>query len=239
MSTGPLTSTHRHLGAALDELSAAAVHACPDELLSVLTMCEGAARRLDQITVVAVATLERSGTFVERGYSSTAAALGDLLGWERFEARRRVTAAEQVCPRLGLDGTPRPARLAATAAVFAAGQASLRHVETIARVLGTAAAQRLTPEIWAGAETQLAAKTAEYTPTELHTWGTALVEALDQDGAEPDDRPPAQVNELHLSRHRNGGGRIKGRFDDAAMYDAIATVIDAHARPVTGEDERT
>ncbi|MDN5750896.1 MAG: 13E12 repeat family protein, partial [Pseudonocardia sp.] len=205
MPTGPLVTAHRHLGAALEELRAAAAHACPDELLSVLTMCEGAARRLDQITVDAVATLERSGTFAERGYSSAAGALGDLLGWERFEARRRVTAAEQVCPRLGLDGTPHPARLAATAAVFAAGQASLRHVESISRVLGTAAAQRLTPGVWAGAEAQLAARTAEYTPTELQTWGTALVEALDQDGPEPDDRPPAQVNELHLTRHRNGG----------------------------------
>jgi hypothetical protein len=34
--------------------------------------------------------------FAERGYRSTAGALTDLLGWERFEARRRVVAAEQV-----------------------------------------------------------------------------------------------------------------------------------------------
>lgn len=240
MQAGPLVATHRRLGAALDELCAAAAAASPKELLSVLTLCEGVARRLDRITVDAVSTLERSGTFVERGYTSAAAALGDLLGWERFEARRRVTVAEQVCPRRGLDGAPRPARLSATAAVFAAGQASLRHVEAVARVLGTVAAQRLAPEVWAAAETQLAAKTAEYTPTELQTWGTALVEALDQDGAQPDDRPPAQVNELHLSRHRSGmGGRITGHFGEAAMFDAIAAVIDAHAKPVTGDEERT
>ncbi|WP_344017039.1 HNH endonuclease signature motif containing protein [Pseudonocardia xinjiangensis] len=58
------------------------------------------------------------------------------------------------------------------------------------------------------------------------------MEALDEDGPEPDDRPPALVNELHLVRHRGkAGGALKGRFDDAAMFDAIATVIDAHARP--------
>lgn len=68
----------------------------------------------------------------------------------------------------------------------------------------------------------------------------ALIETLDQDGAEPVDRPPAEVNELHLTRHRNGsGGRIAGRFDDAAMIDAIATVVDAKSAPVTGDDERT
>ena len=78
-----------------------------------------------------------------------------------------------------------------------------------------------------------------YTPTELHAWGTALVEALDQDGAEPDDRPPAQVNELLLTRLPGGGGKIKGRFDDAAMFDAIATVIDAKAKPLTGDDDRS
>ena len=209
-----------------------------DELLSVLTICEGATRRLDQVAVAAVATLERRGTFTERGYKSAAGALGDLLGWERFEARRRVVAAEHICPRTGLDGTTLPARLPATAAGFTAGQASLRHVEVIARVLASAPACRLAPEVWAGAEVQLAAKAAEYTPSELQAWGTALVEALDQDGAEPDNRSPAQVNELHLIRHHHGGGRLTGRFDDAAMFDAIAVVIDAKAKPLTAEDDR-
>jgi len=80
--------------------------------------------------------------------------------------------------------------------------------------------------------------TALATPSELQTWGAALDEALDQDGAEPDDRPPVQVNELHLTRIASGGGKIRGHFDDAAMFDAIATVVNAKARPVTGDDER-
>jgi hypothetical protein len=224
----------------VNELCAAAeVGATDEELLSVLTLCERMTRRLDQLVVGAVCTLERRGSFAERGYKSGAAALGDLLGWERFEARRRMTAAEQACPRLGLDGTALPARLAATAEVFAAGRASLRHVEVIATVLATVAADRLTPQVWAGAEAQLAAKTSVYTPAELYSWGVALVEALDQDGPEPDDRPPAQVNELHLVRHRDkAGGTVKGRFDDAAMFDAIATVVDAKAAPRTAADDR-
>ena len=76
--------------------------------------------------------------------------------------------------------------------MFAAGRASLRHVETVARVLGSDAAARLSPQQWAGAEEQLAAKADVFTPSELQAWGTALVEALDQDGEEPDDRPPAR-----------------------------------------------
>jgi hypothetical protein len=238
MSGASLTTAHRLLLQAVDALGEAADLGSDTELVSVLTLCEGVTRRLDRVAVDAVAVLERRGAFAERGYKSASAALSDLLGWERFDARRRVVVAEQVTSRVGLDGAPLPARLPATATVFAAGATSLRHVEVIAGVLGTAAAARLSPEQWAGAEEQLAAKAHAYTPSELQAWGTTLVEALDQDGAEPDDRPPAAVNELHLSRLPSGGGKIKGRFDDAAMFDAIASVIDAKARPLTGDDDR-
>ena len=34
-------------------------------------------------------------------------------------------------------------------------------------------------------------------------------------------------------------GSCKGRFDDAGMFDAIATVIDAHAKPLTADDDRS
>jgi Domain of unknown function (DUF222)/HNH endonuclease len=236
----PLVSARRLLAEAVDALGTAAGNGAGDEeLLSVLAVCEATGRRLDKVVVDTVAALQRRGTFTDRGYKSTAAALADLLGWERFEARRRTVAAEQVTPRTGLDGAPLPARLPATAVVFAAGRASLRHVEVIARVLATRSAQRLSPQTWAAAEGQLAAKAGLYTPAELNAWGAALVEALDQDGAEPDDRPPAQVNELHLTRTATGGGRLTGRFDDAAMFDAIATVLDAKAKPLTGDDDRT
>ena len=238
MSGASLATAHCLLLQAVDALGEAAGLGSDAELMSVLTLCEGVTRRLDRVTVDALAALERRGVFAERGYKSAAAALSDLLGWERFEARRRVVAAEQVTPRVGLDGAPLPARLPATAMVFAAGATSLRHVETIARVLGSDAAGRLSPQQWAGAEAQLAAKADVYTPSELQAWGAALVEALDQDGEEPDDRPSVGVNELHLTRSPSGGGKIKGRFDDAAMFDAIAAVVDAKARPLTGDDDR-
>jgi hypothetical protein len=82
--------------------------------------------------------------------------------------------------------------------------------------------------VWAGAEAQLAEKAGEYTPRELQVWGTALVELLDQDGADPDEREPEPVNELHLTPNANGiGGKITGRFDSAALYGAIAAAVDA------------
>ena len=100
----------------------------------------------------------------------------------------------------------------------------------MARVLGSDAAGRLDPQRWAGAEAQLAAWIPECTPNELQARGEQLLEALDADGPEPDDRPEPWVNELYLQRNRGGGGgRLVGRFDDAAMFDAIATLVDAQA----------
>jgi hypothetical protein len=240
VSEAPLEVVSRLFAQAVAALRAAAgPGASAAELLGVLTIGEGVRRGLDQAGVAALADLERRGTFAERGYRSSAAALGDLLGWDRGEARRHLSAAEHVGPRVGLDGAVLPARLPATATAFAAGAASLRHVEVVARVLGSDAAGRLDPQRWAGAEQQLAAWIPECTPTELQARGEQLLEALDADGPEPDERPEPSVNELHLQRHRTGGGRLVGRFDDAAMFDAIATVVDAQAAPRTAEDDRT
>ncbi|MDN5916178.1 MAG: HNH endonuclease, partial [Pseudonocardia sp.] len=47
-------------------------------------------------------------------------------------------------------------------------------------------------------------------------------------------------NDLRITRHRDRpGGKITGRFDDAAMFDAIATAVDAKSKPLTSDDERT
>jgi hypothetical protein len=110
VTDSPVATAHRLLVEAVDALAAAVESGAAGdaELLSALTVCEGATRRLDRLTLATIATLQRRGTFAERGYKSTAAGLADLLGWEVFGARRQVHAADQVCPRIGLDGTALP-----------------------------------------------------------------------------------------------------------------------------------
>ena len=137
VTESPSAAAQRLLVQAADALLDAAGSGSDAELVALLGTCESVVRRLDRVTVDAVAALDRRGVFAEHGYRSPVQALSDLLGWERFEARRRVVAAEQVTPRTGLDGAVQPARLAATAEVFAAGRTGLRHVEVIARVLGS------------------------------------------------------------------------------------------------------
>ena len=108
------------------------------ELLRVGAAVERAAQ---QVGVHAVAALRRRGVFAQLGQRPVTA-LADLLGIEHVEARRVVIAAEQVIPRVDLQGQVLPAELPATADAFAAGTASLRHVEVIARLMGGAAAAR-------------------------------------------------------------------------------------------------
>ena len=239
MTESPLAAAQRLCTQAVAALREATRVGSAAERMSVVQLCEGMTRQLDQVVVATVAELDRDGVFAERGYRSPTQALCDLVGWERSEAHRRTTAAEQVVPRVGLDGSVLPARLSATAEVFAAGRTGLRHVEVIARLLGSRAAGRLSPEQWADAEVQLAGWAGDYTPTELQKWGTALIDLLDQDGEAPDDRPRPLCNELVVSRLPGGGGKLKGRFEDAAMFDAIAAVLDAHARPLTADDDRS
>jgi hypothetical protein len=166
-----VAAAHHHLAEALDELRQAAESglASDGELLSVLTVSEGLTRQLEHLTVTTTATLQRRSAFAERGYKDTTGALSDLLNCDRFEAYRRVIGAEQACERIGMDGTVVPAALPATAKVFAAGQASLRHVNVIAGLLGTAAAGRLTDGQRAGVEEQLAGLASEYRPAHYAT----------------------------------------------------------------------
>ena len=175
MSDRSLEVAGRLFSQAVEVLRDAAGQAASEaDLLGVLTLGEGVRRALDQAGVAALADLERRGTFSERGYRSSAAALADLLGWERADARGHLSAAEHVRPRVGLDGTPLPARLPATAAVFDAGAASMRHVEVVARVLGSDAAGRLDPQRWMAAEAQLASWIPDCAPHELHARGEQL-----------------------------------------------------------------
>ena len=152
-----------------------------------------------------MADLNRRGAFTALG-QRTVHGLADLLGIEPAHARRLVIAADNVGPRVDLQGQQLPPLLPATATVFAAGQASLAHVQVIAALMASATAAHLTPDLAAGAEEQLAAQITHFTPAQLRTWGQQLLELLDQDGAEPDDRDPEPVNDLRLTPNPRGPG---------------------------------
>ena len=238
MDTDQLAAPEELLQGAAELLSDLDPAATDQELIDRLRFVAEVERAAQRCAVTTLAVLTQRGVFAARGQRPDTA-LVDLLGLEPVEARRVVTAAEHVCPRTDLQGQQLPARLPVTAEAFHAGRAGLRQVEVIARLMTSPPATRLDPATWAGAEAQLAERVDDYTPSQLRTWGTQLLELLDQDGPEPEDPTPGDGNELLFGRDRRGnGGWLKARYTDAAMYDLIATLIDAKATPLTTDDHR-
>ena len=204
------------------------------ELLRVGAAVERAAQR---VGVQAVAALQRRGVFAQLGQRPVTA-LADLLGIEHVEARRVVTAAEQVVPRTDLQGQVLPARLPATADAFAAGHGQRAARRSHRPADGRGGRDPAVPRD--PGERGAAARRAgrQLHPDRAARLGHPAAHLLDQDGARPDDRDPREGNELRLTRDPHGGGWLKGRFTDAAMYDQIAALIDAKSAPLTADDRR-
>nr|MBA2322579.1 DUF222 domain-containing protein [Pseudonocardiales bacterium] len=149
-------------------------------------------------------------------------------------ARRLVATATAVFPT-SLSGRPLEPKLAATAMALGGYEIDQAHAEVIERVLSSDAARRIGPEYWAGAEAQLADWARVYRPDELAHLARQLIDTLDQDGSPPEDESP-QVNELHMTKLRGGGGRIKGQLD-AATFEVLARAVRASLAPEADEQK--
>ncbi|MFP5020107.1 HNH endonuclease signature motif containing protein [Pseudonocardia phyllosphaerae] len=241
MPSDRLANAHRLLTEAMSTLAAAAgPGADAADRLSVLTLCAGVRRQADQLTVSTLADLDREGAFADRGYRSADAALSDLLGVDRRDAKRFTRAAEHVHRRTDATGATLPPALPATAEQFAEGRIGLAHVDVIATAMSSHAAQRVPAEALAAAERQIAEHAACFTPNELRSFAVGLIDELDENGPDPDDEPAPDLNTLQVVANRSGaGGRITGRYDDAAMFDAVATAIDSLSAPRGEADERS
>ena len=157
VTESPLTAAQRLFTQAVDALRGVAAAGSRRAGVGA-AVCEAVVRRLDQVTVATVAGLDRDGRVRRAGLQVAGAGversvgLGAVRGPPPGDRRGAGDAAD----RVGRSGAA--ARLAATAEVFAQGRTGLRHVEVIARLLGSKAAGRLRPQQWAGAEAQLAAQ---------------------------------------------------------------------------------
>lgn len=241
VSTPAVQHAEALLGEGFTALTVAGAGAGDTDMFELARISARAMRRAEQQMVSFAAELSRRSAFSARGMR-TVNGLMELLGLDLPGARRVQIAAEQVMPRVDLQGQPLPPRLPGTAAAFAAGIAGLQHVQVVATLMNSAAADRLPPDIAASAEEIIAGHIGDYTPFQLRNWGAELLDKLDHDGARPaEDDPPEQepVNTLTLRPDPAGtGGVLQARFDDPALYELIAAVIDARARPLTEDDRR-
>ena len=201
---------------------------------------KGVRRALDQAGVAALADLERRGTS-ESGATAPARRRWAICwvgnGWRQAAPRRRRAGP-----------APRRARRHTVAAAVARHRRRLRG--RARRVCGTSRS-------WPGCSVRTrragwirssgraprrswppGSPTAH--PPNCRARGEQLLEALDADGPEPDDRPEPSVNELHLQRNRRvvGAGWWAGSTTRRCSTRSPPS-LDAQAAPRTAEDDRT
>jgi len=211
------------------EQAAALINASPDPLAALL-VAERGARLMDRTKISQIAAGEREGSFAEKHYKTTVAGLRDLLGWDLDIARRHVKVAQHVGPRTTLDGAPLEPVLPATAAAFASGATTMRHVEVIASLMNSRTASRVSLDDRISIEASLGDAARTFAPHDVRNMGQQLLAAADLDGPEPDDDRPGR-NELHWGTHADGSGWIRGQFEDAEAFATITTGLDARTRP--------
>jgi 5-methylcytosine-specific restriction protein A len=202
-----------------------------DDVLDVLKAVAPVMRLLERVQVAAVGVLQREDVFVEHGYGrKEASALADLTGDDHVRAQKVVNAADAVRSRPELNGG---ARLPATAARFAAGDASVEHVNTVVGLLDSPAVQRLGVEERDAVEARLAGLVVGRTPRQVRMEGKKILAQV-----APDDQAPDYVNELRITPLPDGGARFSGRIEDPAEWAVIAKVLEAKTAPLTADDDR-
>ena len=230
MTENPLAQAAR-----LIEEAFALIDTSPD-LLAALLVAERVSRRADRAKISQIAAIDRDGSMVEKNYKTTLGGLKDTLKWDHDIAAQHVRVAQHVGPRFTLDGAPLEPVLPVTAAAFAAGATTMRHVGVIASLMNSKTASRISLDDRVSIEASLGQAATTFAPRDVRIMGEQLLAAADQDGPEPDDRPGR--NELHWGTHADGSGWIRGQFEDPEAFAVITTGLDARTRP-TAENRGT
>ncbi|MDF2978240.1 MAG: protein of uncharacterized function, partial [Actinomycetospora sp.] len=150
-----------------------------------------------------IADLQRLGVAQQTGDRFTERLLQELGRLNRRDADRLVDESADLVPQLSLSGEPLPARLPATATVFAAGEIGPGHVAIIRRTMARIdTLDRVDAAVRAEAEATLAEAATRLSPDALTRLAARLVAYLDPDGAAPDDREERD-DELRISSRRD------------------------------------
>lgn len=226
----PIVDTRDAVVTALAQLRAESERLSGQDLIDQLTFLKTLHRRVQFESLRTIARLTNEGEF-EKLAVRPAPAVADLLRTTATEARRLVSTATAVLPT-SLTGQPVEPKLPATATALGSYEIDQAHAEVIDRALSTSAAQRIGSARWTGVEVQLADWARLYPPDQLAQLARQLIDGLDQDGPAPDEH--AQVNELHLTKLPDGGGRITGQLD-APTFEVLARAIRASLLPEADE----
>lgn len=212
-----------------------------NELLALCRDVETQTRRLAVADQRRIAELDARHLGVELGARTTAGLLHQLLRITAGEARARVAAADDCGPRRALTGEVLPALLPTVAAAQAAGELSPAHARVIAAGVSALPAE-IEFEHGRAVESNLVEQARHFDPVQLARQVKRLLERLDPDGPEPDEREHQRRRGLDLHIRPDGSGELHARLTPwtAATWQTILDALSAPAPSDEGApDERT
>ena len=191
-------------------------------------------RRLERI-----ARLDRLGVAHMTGDRSTARLLQENWRLDPSKAGRLVAEAEDLAPRLSLQGQPLPPRLPCTATVLASGEISPEHVAIIRRTMTKIdRMEHVDPAEVPAADAYLAEKATLFPPATLRRLADALLAKLDPDGAAPDEDADL-FDDLKMTSGQDGTLEMRIRIHDAVDAESIREGIQVLATPTGTDDHRS
>lgn len=205
-----------------------------DELLALTRGMEIQRRRLPAAEHRLIAQLDERGVAGELAARDTATLLAQLLRIDPAEARSRCAAASELGPRRTVTGEPLGPLFPVVAAAQAAGDLSSTHARVITTGIAALPAET---EFAHGRtlETEMVARAREHDPRTLAQQITRLLDRLDPDGPEPEDREQQRRRGVSLRTHCDGTAELKGYLTPMAAA-TWTTVLDALSAPTPAED---
>ena len=179
-----------------------------------------------------VAEVDARGIAAAQGYGTTVELVQALARVPRSEARARVTAAKDVLPGRGLDGTPAPPTLPQTATAVAEAAIGAADVAVIRSVLARIPAH-IAPEQRTQVEAELARHARTLDCRQLAVLGKRMLAYLDPDGPRPPDEPDTR-RRLSFTE-RDGGCELSGWLDQEAA-EIVRSALSPLAAPRPSSD---
>lgn len=205
-----------------------------DELLLLCRGLETERRRLPSVEHRLIAQLDERAVPADLAVRDTATLLAQLLRLNPAEARARVGSAGELGPRRTVTGEPLGPLFPALAAAQAAGELSPAHARVI-----TAGLAALPAEVDFAHGRRLEATLVEQArhldPATLDRQIRRLLERLDPDGPEPDEREQQRRREVTVRNNADGSAQLSGYLTPLAAA-TWTTVLDALSAPAPADD---
>ncbi|QLY27695.1 DUF222 domain-containing protein [Nocardia huaxiensis] len=198
--------------------------------MDLLRATELATRKLVAFQTPQFVDLAERGVDKKAGVGSMPLFLKEALHLSSADAYARAHRAADCGQLLAADGSPRPVRLAHTAAAHAEGLISVDHIRNIATVMN-----RIPDRVDAAKREQAEQILAEYatagSPDRLTIIGNAILARLDPDGTLTDLEDQARMRTVTLGHQRaDGMSSLTGEIDPT-LRAYLAAFLQKYARP--------